>query len=168
MTQIIIFFNKPYDMFESKRHRLIISFSISVFVWFFLFTFGVFDFDYFPPLNRLYYTGIYSLFCLISLLFNLFLLQDYLLKKPTFASSFLWSLWIMCCVAFSNFILTTVIFKWEEFSMLNLMKNQIYTLSIGMIITPAIILIHYNYVLRKRVGEIKTKRARANQTANGH
>ena len=171
IAQTILLFNKPYDLFESKKHRLIFSFGISGFLWFFLFTFGVFDFDYFSFPDRLYYTGIYSLVCLITLLLNSFLLQDYVLKKTTLAGAFVWSLWLICCIALSNFLLTTVFFKWEEFSMYTLMKNQIYTLSVWLIVTPVVILTHYNYILRKTFCEaagisLKTKRTSEKELIN--
>ena len=153
ITQIFLFFNQPYYLFESKKHRLIFSFGTSIFVWFFLCTFGVFGFDYFPLPIRFCYTGVYSLGCLITLLLNLFLLQNYVLEKPTVVNALTWILWLMCCIALSNFLLTTVVFKFEEFSMYTLIKNQIYTLSIGLFITPIMILTHYNYILRKALKE---------------
>lgn len=167
---MILLFNKPYDLFESKKHRLIFSFCLSGFLWFFLFTFEVFDFNHFSFPDRFYYTGIYSLACLITLLLNLFLLQDYVLKKTTLAGAFGWSLWLICCIALSNFLLTTMFFKWEEFSIYNLMKNQKYTLSVWLIVTPVIILIHYNYILRKTFREVadinsKTNRLETNRTS---
>jgi len=170
ITQVILLFNQPYDLFESKKHRLIFSFGISGFVWFFLFTFGVFQFDYFPFPDRFYYTGIYSLACLISMLLNSFLLQDYVLKKNTLASAFGWSLWIICCIALSNFLLTTLFFKWEEFSIYTLMKNQLYTMSVWLIVTPVVILIHYNYILKKTFrgiagNNLKTNRLETNRTS---
>jgi hypothetical protein len=162
-TKIVLLFSKPFDLFKSKRHRLIISLSMSAFVWFFLFTFGVFEFDSFSLPARLYYTGTYSLSCLIILLSDLFLLKDYLLKKTTIASAFLWGLWIMCCIALSNYMLTTLLFKWEEFSLYNLVKNQLYTLSIGLIVTPVFILVNHNYILRKRILEVTNNSIRTNQ-----
>ena len=161
-TKTVLLFNTPFDLFKSNKRRLIISVSMSGFVWFFLFTFGVFDFDYFSLPARLYYTGTYSLSCLIILLIDLFLLQDYLIKKTTIASAFVWGLWIMCFIALSNYMLTTLYFKWEEFSLYNLMKNQIYVLSIGLIITPVFILVNHNYILRKRILEVVNNRLKSN------
>jgi hypothetical protein len=106
-TEIVVLFNKPFDLFRSIKHRLIIAMSISGFVWFFLFTFGPFDFDYFSLAVRLYYTGIYSLSCLFILLADLFLLKNNLQKKTTMGSALVWGLWIMFCIGLSNYMLTT-------------------------------------------------------------
>jgi len=148
------FLYKLYDLFESKGNRLVLSFCISGFVWFFLFTFGVFDFNYFSLLRRFYYTGAYSLFCLITLLINSFLIQDYVIKELTLLKSILWSFWFMFCIGLSNFVLTTLIFRWEEFIFIVLLKNLAFTLFLGLIIAPALMLVHYNFKLRKKVNEL--------------
>ncbi len=161
-TKTVLLFNSPFDLFKSNKHRLIISISMSGFVWFFLFTFGAFDFDYFSLPARLWYTATYSLSCLIILLADLFLLRDYLVKKTTMASAIVWGLWIMCCIALSNYMLTTLWFKWEEFSLYNLVKNQIYTLSIGLIITPFFILVNHIIILRKGINEVVKNSLKSN------
>jgi len=162
---------KPFDLFESKRNRLIIAFSISGFAWFFLFVFGVFEFDTFTLPYRLYYTGMYSLPSFIILLIDLFLLQDHVLKKTTFASAFMWGLWIMFWISLLNYMVTTLWFQWEEFSFYLLVKNQLHTLGIGLFVTPALILVNHNYILRKRILEvtntsIKTNQLGINRTSN--
>ena len=135
---------------------------MSGFVWFFLFTFGAFDFDYFSLPDRLYYTGTYSFFCLIILLVDLFLLRDYLIKKTTMASALIWGFWIMFCIGLLNYMLTTLWFKWEEFSLYNLVKNQIYTLSIGVIITPFFILANHIVILRKEINQVVNHSLKSN------
>lgn len=164
-SKLVALLNTPFDLFKSKRNRLIIAFSISGFAWFFLFIFGVFEFNTFTLPYRLYYTGTYSLSCLIILLLDLFLLKDYLLKKTTLVSAFMWGLWIMFWIALSNYMITSFMFKWEEFSIYNLVKNQLYTLSIGLFVTPALILINHNYLLRKRILEVTNTSIETNQLA---
>lgn len=154
VRRVLKILNSPYDLFKSKKSRLIFSLGISGFVWFFLFTFGVFDFDYFSVGARFYYTGLYSIACLITLMVNAFLLQDSVLKKYTLFNILLWSLWLMFCTGLSNFALTSIIFKWEAVSLTVLFKNQAFTLFLGLIIIPAAMLIHYNYIQKARIQEI--------------
>jgi hypothetical protein len=126
---------------------------MSGFVWFFLFTFGAFEFDTFIFLYRLYYTGTYSLLCLVILLTDFFILRDHVIKKTTAKSAFLWGFWIMFWIGLSNYLLTTLWYQWEEFSFYNLVKNQLYTLSIGVIFTPFFTVINQIFVLRKGITE---------------
>jgi len=149
-SKLALFLNKPYDLLGKKKYRLAFSLSVSFFVWFFLFSFGVFDFDYFPLASRFFYTGVYSLFCLTSLLINFFLIQDFVIKKLTILSTILWFLWLMFCVALFNSLLTIFVFRWEDFSVFTIVKNQIYVLGIGVLVTPIVVLLHYNYILRER------------------
>ena len=162
-TKAILIFKTPFNLFESNKHKFIISVGLSGFVWFFLFTFGVFDFDYFTYFARLYYTGTYSLACLAVLLADFFLLKDYLIKKKTIADALVWVLWIMSCIALSNYLLTTLFFKWEEFTLYNFIKNQLYVSSIGMIVAPIFILVNYIFILRKRICKTVNKNIKNNQ-----
>jgi hypothetical protein len=152
-TKIVLFLNSPFDLFQSKKRRFITSLTMSGFVWFFLSTFGPFKFDTFILSYRLYYTGTYSLACFIIVLADLFILRDNLIKKTTMGSAFIWGFWIMFWIGFSNYMLTTQWYQWEEFSLDNFVKNQIYTLSLGVIITPFLILVNHIIVLRKRLME---------------
>ncbi len=146
--------NRPYRLFESKKNRLRLSVGIALFVWFFLFTFGVFDFDFFSLPERLYYTGIYSISCFITLFINFYILQDFLVRKYTLLKSLLWGLWFIFCIGSSNFLLTAGVFKWESFSLNVFLKNQSFTLFLALIIAPSIMLVYYSYSLRRRIGEI--------------
>jgi len=150
MNLDISLLNRPYYLYRDRKHRWIIALLIAGFVWFFLFVFGIFDFDYFQPFRRLYLTGIYAFCCWLTLILNFLVVQDYLIKKLTVGNTLLFSLWFMFCIGCSNFILTTLVFQWEAFSWMVFLKNQFYTLAIGLVIAPFCILAHYSYILRKR------------------
>ena len=130
---------------------------MSGFLWFFLFTFGAFEFDTFIFIYRLYYTGSYSLLCLIILLFDFFVLEDRIINKSSCKGAILWGLWVMFWIGLSNYLLTTVWYQWEEFSLFNMVKNQLYTLSIGVIFTPFFVVINNVVILRKGMTEISKK-----------
>jgi DNA-binding LytR/AlgR family response regulator len=68
----------------------------------------------------------------------------------------------MFCIGLSNYFLTTLWFEWEEFSRYNLVKNQIYTLSIGVIITPFFILVNHIFILRKGINEVVDNSLKSN------
>lgn len=140
-------------MFDNKLNRLFLAIGISCFVWFMLFSLGIFEFDYFPPVRRFGITGVYSLFCFATLAFNFFVLQDRLIKKGTYGSSILWSFWLIEGIALSNFLLTTRFYKWEDFSFNYYLVIQTFTIALSMIIIPLFILIHYVFVLKTRLSE---------------
>jgi hypothetical protein len=151
------FLDTPFYLFQSKRNRLITAFLMSGFVWFFLFTFGAFEFDTFIFLYRLYYTGTYGLICLIILLIDFFILKDRIINKSSCKGAIYWGLWVMFWIGLSNYLLTTVWYQWEEFSFYNLIKNQLYTLSIGVIFTPFLVVVNHMVTLRKGMTELSQK-----------
>ncbi len=140
----------PYHLYRKRKHRWIISFSIAGFAWFCLFAFGAFEFDYFPVFQRFYLTGIYASACLLACLIMLFPVKNLFVKNLTLANTILLSMGLMAITGLFNFILTTLIFEWEPYNIKVLLKNLLFTLAIGAIITPFLILIHYNYLLRKK------------------
>jgi hypothetical protein len=160
-TSLRTFLNQPYGLFESKTNRLILSFGISCFVWFILFSFGIFDLSYFSVWQRFYITGVYSLFELLSLLLNLFVIYKYAVTKATYSTSALWILWLIFCIGLSNFFVTTKIFGFEDFTWYVFIKNQIYTLILGLIIIPFGLMIHYNFILKQKILQIETTNGEA-------
>lgn len=149
-----VFLKRPYGLFENKLHRLFLSIGISCFVWFMLFSLGIFEFDYFPPVQRFGITGVYSFFCFVSLAINFFLIQDFVIKKRTYGNTILWCFWLLEGIALSNFLLTTRLYKWEVFTFKYFLVIQTFTIALGMIIIPLLILIHYIFVLKTRLSEI--------------
>jgi DNA-binding LytR/AlgR family response regulator len=76
------------------------------------------------------------------------------MKKYTIATTFCWTLWIVFCIADSNFLVTTVLFRFEAFSLSVFIKDQLFTLVLGFVITPLFILIHYNFILKQQISEL--------------
>jgi hypothetical protein len=150
----IAFLKKQYGLFEPHYNRRAISIGISCFIWFMLFSFGLFDLDYFPVPRRFFVTGVYSLFSFFTLAFNLFVLQDRVMKKYTIGSTMGWIFWNIFCIANSNFLITTVLFRFEPFSLFVFIKDQMFTIILGLVITPLFILIHYNFILKQRISEL--------------
>jgi len=126
--------------------------AVSGFVWFFLFVFGVFEFNYFSPAKRFLLAGVYSLACWIAMSIHFFVIQDYLIKHLTIGNTILLICSMMVAIGTFNFCLTTLLFQWEPFSLAVLLKNQIYVLAVGTIVAPFLILIHNNYLLKKNAG----------------
>ncbi len=141
---------RPYHLYKQRKHRRIFAFIFAGFAWFLLFVFGVFEFDYFAPLRRLYLTGIYALACWLASMINFFVIQETFFKKYTIGNAFLLSVSIMATIGFFNYLLTTLFFQWEPFSLGVFIKNQLFTLAIGVIIIPFVILAHYSYTMRRR------------------
>lgn len=155
-TSLRSFLNQPYALFESKSNRLILSLCIFCFVWFILFSFGIFELSYFTVLQRFYITAVYSLCELLTLLLNSFLAYKHVIKKATYSTTAIWSLWLIFCIGVSNFLVTTIVFGFEDFSFFVFAKNQIYTIILGLIIIPFTLLIHYNFILKQKILQFET------------
>lgn len=152
MKDFFSLWNRPYDLYRKRRHRKMFSLFFAGFAWFLLFVFGVFEFDYFDPVKRLYITGLYALACWLASMFNFFVIQDTLIKKCTLGSAFLVSLLIMFTIGLFNYLLTALVFQWEPFSLNVFIKNQLNALAIGVLMGPFIILAHYSYLMKKHSG----------------
>lgn len=128
--------------------------GIFCFVWFMMFSFGLYGQDAFPTVERFYVSGVYAFSQFAVMLFNSFVVQDFVFKKYTIGNTFLWALWFMFGIAFSNFAVTSLWFGTTDFSLNRFIQEQIYVLAIGFVITPMTILIHDRYFLEKRMSDI--------------
>jgi hypothetical protein len=156
MEGFLSLWHRPYDLYRQPGHRRIFALFFAGFAWFMLFVFGVFDFDYFGVFERLYLTGIYALACWLASMLNFFIIQKAFFKRYTFGNTVLLSLSIMVTIGIFNYLLTTLLFRWEPFSLMVFLKNQFFTLSIGMIIAPFVILAHYSYLMRRQARRLST------------
>lgn len=140
------FMDKPFVLLKTKKNRFIVTLSISGFIWVLLSIFGAFGFSYVPFLSRLFYTFLFAIACLVSLLINFFVLQDRLITKWNSGSFLLWCLWILFFTGILNFLLAIIISGGEAFSIYFLIQYQFFTLSTGLVIAPVLLLINNSYI----------------------
>ncbi|MFH0755658.1 MAG: LytTR family DNA-binding domain-containing protein [Bacteroidota bacterium] len=152
MIKLRTIFKSPYHRLTEKRRRVAFALADSGFVWFFLFVFGVFEFNYFSPAKRFLLAGVYSLACFMAMSIHFFMIQDYLIKQLTIGNTILLICSMVVAIGTFNFCLTTLLFQWEPFSLAVLLKNQTHVLAIGTIVAPFLILIHHNYLLKRKAG----------------
>ena len=155
VSHFIDMWQKPYTALRSKTTRWMLVLGIFCFVWFMMFSFGLYGQDAFPTVERFYVSGIYAFAQLSAMLVNCFVIQDFVLKKYTIGNTFLWTLWFLFGIAFSNFAVTSLWFGTTDFSLNRFIQEQIYVLSIGFVITPMAILIHDRYFLEKKISAIE-------------
>ena len=129
--------------------------GIFCFVWFMMFSFGLYGQDAFPTVERFYVSGVYAFAQLSVMLLNCFVIQNVVLKKYTIGNTFLWTLWFLFGIAFANFAVTSLWFGTTDFSWNRFIQEQIYVLTIGFVITPMAILIHDRYFLEKKIADIE-------------
>jgi len=145
---------KPYTVLQPKKTRLVFATGISCFIWFLLFSIEIYGMDAFPTFERFYWSGIYALGCMGMLLFNFFVVQDFVLKKYTIGNTILWILWIFQCEAFVNFTISIWIglslFRFSHF-----LYDLVSMLPIGFVITLMAVLIHDRYFLEKKMSAIE-------------
>lgn len=147
-------FNMPHLLIQARRNRFLISVSIFFFIWFFLFIFGVFNFDTYSTGDRLMRTFVYALSSFGTTLFNFLVLQDLFLKKYNFKEIILWSLWLTSTVGTANFLISVFIFYRYEATWLFWLYNQVYVFSVFLFFFPSILLLNYLVNLRKQLQQI--------------
>ena len=140
-----------YILLKNKRNRLLVSLGVFIFVWFFLFTFGVFNFNVFPALERLYRTFIYSFFCFLTLNFSFFIIQDFVIKHYSFRAVALWSVWLTFTVGTSNFLITTLLFERYSMTFYFFLVNQWYVFSTFLLVFPFVLLTNYLFHLKEQL-----------------
>lgn len=144
----------PFTAIKSKRNRLLFALSTFFFIWFFLFTFKVFNFNDYSAVDRFYRTFIYSFFMLITLLINFFVLQDFVLQHYNFLKIFLWFVWLALCVGISNFLVGSLIFDRYDFSPLSFWVSQSHVFSIFLLMFPIILIVNYLVSLKKQLNRM--------------
>ena len=154
LSRFIQLWRKPYPVFQSKSTRLMMSLGISCFVWFLLFSVEIYGMDAFPTFERLYWSGIYSLGCLLIMLFNTFVVQDFVFKKYTIGNSILWLIWIIQCIAITIFFIGIWI-GINEFYLSHFLYDLVSMLPIAFLISLMTILIHDRYFLEKKLSDIE-------------
>ena len=154
VSQFIQLWRKPYPILQPKTNRLVFVLGVICFEWFLLFSVEIYGMDAFPTVERLYWSGVYTLSCLAMMLLNFFVIQDIVLKKYTIGNTIFWILWIFQYVAFTNFIVSIWI-GISLFRISHFLYDLISLLPIGFVITLMAILIHDRYFLEKKLSDIE-------------
>jgi hypothetical protein len=154
VSQFVRLWRKPYTIVQAKATRWVLTIGVACFIFFLLFTIEIYGMDSFPGFERLYWSGIFSLSELVMMLINFFIIQDIVIRKYTIGNTVLWALWLILCIAFTNFMVTVWI-GISDFNISNFLYELTSVIPIGFLVTFMGILIHDRYFLQKKISEIE-------------
>jgi len=145
------YLNKPYDLLEIKRFKILFSFGIAIFCFLFLYIFEPFGLYNLSGLYKLEIISLYVFSGLLISIIHLFWLQKKIIKTYNFRNTILWISWITLLTSISSSIINDIAFNHGQFSFLSF----IVFLGIIFVITivPVLVLIlwHYVHTLKKQI-----------------
>ena len=150
---MISILNKSYDLLKIKRFKLLITFGGSIFVFIFLWIFEPYGINTLSHLQKFYSLSVYTVCGLVVWLVHVFLIQDIVLKKMTVGYTILWLTWIVFVLGISNFIIGSLLYpdNIDKFSFILFIVAQLMTITIAIIPISIIILLHYSFILKRRL-----------------
>ncbi len=143
--------NKPYNLLESVKFRSIYVFGGVGFVIVLLWVFEPFGLHNLSSHQKLITICWHIGFGLLFLIIQFFLFQPLFIKKHTFLTTIFWLALSFFLAGTSGFIINAYLFNNGKFFFNHFILFQGIILSIGLISVFILVLIHYNYLLRKRL-----------------
>jgi len=145
------YLNKPYDLLEIKRFKILFSFGIAIFCFLFLYIFEPFGLYNLSGLYKLEIISLYVFSGLLISIIHLFWLQKKIIKTYNLINTILWICWITFLTSISSSVINDIAFNQGHFSILSF----IVFLGIIFVITivPVLVLIlwHYVHTLKKQI-----------------
>lgn len=145
------YLNRPYDLLEIKRFKILFSFGIAIFCFLFLYVFEPFGLYNLSGLYKLKIISLYVFSGLLISLVHFFWLQNKIIKTYNLRNTLLWISWITLLTSISSSIINDTAFNHGHFSFLSF----IVFLGIIFVITivPVLVLIlwHYIHTLQKQI-----------------
>lgn len=154
MQKIIQLLQKKYPIESKPAQSLKLLFFVSLFVGAFIYFFRPFGLQ--NVIQGAAYLWGYGLVTFLMLAFNLWFIKN--VFKPVFndenwtvLKNICWQLWIMSTIGIGNYIYTRFLFVGVELSFWEIIKFELYTLSIGTIPVTVITLITQNRYLKENI-----------------
>lgn len=161
--------NKPYDLLEINKFKILLSFGGALFFFLFLYIFEPFGLYNLSGLYKLKIISLHVFSGLLIGLVHLFWLQKIIIKKYNLRNTILWISWITFLTSISSSVINDIEFNHGHFYFLNF----IFFLGIifGIIIVPILVLIlwHYIHTLKKQIkisGQINKKILEKDEISN--
>ncbi len=154
------FLNKPYDLLEINKFKILFSFGGAIFLFLFLYIFEPFGLYNLSEFFKLKIISLHVFSGLLISLIHLFWLQKSIIKKYNLRNTILWISWIIFLSSISSSVINDIEFNQGHFYLLHFIVflGVIFVLSIVPIIF--LILWHYIYTLKKQIkisGQINKK-----------
>ena len=146
-----IYLNKPYDLLEIKRFKILYSFGIAIFCFLFLYIFEPFGLYNLSGLYKLKIISLYVFSGLLISLVHLFWLQNKIIKTYNLRNTILWISWITFLTSISSSVINDIAFNHGYFYFLSFIV--FLGIIFGITIFPILVLIlwHYVHTLKKQI-----------------
>jgi len=145
------FLNKPYDLLKYRKFEILYIYGISIFNFIFLLLFKPFGLSNLNFIERLRALLIYFIAIFPIILVNSYVLKRFFIKKYTIGNTILWFIWSFFLISICIFIVNAYLFNDGEFYFSMFLWSVGVTLCTSVIPLAILILLHYNYVLTKRL-----------------
>ncbi|MFW6223042.1 MAG: LytTR family transcriptional regulator DNA-binding domain-containing protein [Bacteroidota bacterium] len=143
--------NRPYDLIENKTFRFIFVFGGSIFGMIFLWIFEPYGFYKLSNYEKLRALGFYFGAGLIPLILQFYVFQDILIKKYTLLNTILWIVLSSILLSISGGIVNSILFNNGKYVIFSVLYFLWIIPSIQVIPISIIILLHYNWSLKKHL-----------------
>jgi len=144
------FFNKPYDLLESKKFLLAFAMGMSIFVFFFLWVFEPFGLENLLAEEKFSVIGIYAGASLALSALQFFVLQPLVFRNYKVWNTFLWLLLHLVLIGFINGFINSFLWNDGYISLYYLLYFQWVVVSIGILPIALFVTIHYAWLMRRR------------------
>lgn len=164
------YLNKPYDLLEIKKFKILYSFGIWIFYFLFLYIFEPFGLYNISGLYKLKIISLYVFSGLLISVVHLFWLQNIIIKKYTLRNTILWISWITFLTSISSSIINDIISNQGRFHIEGFIVYMGIIFGTTIIPMSLLILWHYIYTIKKQIkisSQINKKILEKNEISNG-
>ncbi len=145
------FLNKPYDLLENTKPRYLAFFGGSAFAFLFLWIFEPYGLYNLNLNEKILAISLYVGIGMVLMFLQFYPLKKLLIKKYTVLNIIIWIMLSFVVIGTSSSIINSYLYNDGQFNFLAFLIFQGIILSINIIPVSALILIHYNITLRKRL-----------------
>ena len=138
------YLNKPYDLLEIEKFKILYSFGVAIFCFLFLYIFEPFGLYNLSGLYKLVIISLYVFAGLLITLVHLFCLQNKIIKTYNLRNTILWISWITFLTSISSSVINDIAFNHGHFYFLSFIV--FLGIIFGITIVPIMILILWHYV----------------------
>lgn len=164
------YLNKPYDLLEIEKFKILYSFGIWIFCFLFLYIFEPFGLYNISGLYKLKIISLYVFFGLLISVIHLFWLQNIVIKKFTLRNTILWISWITFLTSISSSIINDITSNQGHFHIVGFIVYMGIIFGITIIPMSLLILAHYIYTIKKQIkisSQINKKILEKSKISNG-
>lgn len=164
------YLNKPYDLLEIKKFKILYSFGMWIFYFLFLYIFEPFGLYNLSGSYKLKIISLYVFSGLLISVIHLFWLQNIIIKKYTLRNTILWISWITFLTSISSSIINDIISNQGRFHIEGFIVYMGIIFGTTIIPMSLLILWHYIYTIKKQIkisSQINKKILEKSEISNG-